>query len=478
MPEKPKKHLTLLPSGKNVTNRLEFNLLGRNPVNIKEKKLEKSRVEISVEIPPERIAEEYERVFVKIQKQAKVDGFRVGKAPLAMVKTRYKDTADQQVVEDVIKSTYLEAVKEKDLHPISYPAFEIPERLEAGKPFSFKATFDVPPTVDLGSYKSIAAEERQVNITELDVLEYIDSLREQKAVLSKKDETLPAEKGDVVKLKVTRIDNVAPEAIEKAAARDVSVIAGSRDDKYEFDLHVIGMKAGEEKDITFDYPKDYQYKSVAGTTQVFRIKAAEIQKRDLPALDDEFAKDLEYADLNEMKTKIRADIENYVSQQCRGEAKAHILTKIVENSKYEIPESMIEQEKQEVFNRLCQKIGFRAESPEQIAPFFGMKAEDMHKRMLEDAEQTIKTTLAVNEIARKENLTATEEKYAEAVADIAKRMNKDTAEVLELIEKNDGRRRLESEIIYNDSVDFVYAQGKIKKLSAIPYKEFSGKNEK
>jgi trigger factor len=446
-------------------------------VNIKEKKLEKSRVELSVEIPPERIAEEYERVFVKIQKQARVDGFRVGKAPMAMVKTRYKDNADQQVVEDVIKSTYLEAVKEKDLHPISYPAFDIPDRLEAGKPFSFKATFDVPPTVELGTYNSISAEERQVNVNELDVLEYIDSLREQKAVLSKKDETLPAEKGDVVKLKVTRIDNVAPEAIAKADARDVSVIAGTRDDKFEFDAYVIGMKTGEEKDVTFEYPKDYQYKSVAGTTQVFRIKADEIQKRDIPELDDEFAKDLEYADLNEMKTKIRADIDTYVSQKCRGEAKAHILTKIVENSKFEIPQSMIDQEKEEVFSRLCQKIGFRAESPEQIAPFFGMKAEDINKRMLEDAEQTIKTTLSVNEIARKESLVATEEKYAAAVADIAKRMNKDSAEVTELIEKNEGRRRLESEIIYNDTVDFVYAQAKIKKLSAVSYKEFSGKEE-
>jgi trigger factor len=435
-------------------------------------------MEISVEVTPERIAEEYEQVFVKIQKQAKVDGFRVGKAPLAMVKMRYQSTADQQVIEDVVKNTYLEAVKEKDLHPISYPAFDFPEKLEKGKSFTYKASFDVPPTIDLGNYKGISTEEKQVNINELDVLEYIDSLREQKAVLSKKDESLPAEKGDVVKLKVKRIDNVAPDAIEKTNERDVTVIAGSRDDRFEFDTYVIGMKNGEEKDVTFDYPKDYQYKSVAGTTQVFRIKADEIQKRDIPALDDEFAKDLEYADLAEMKTKVHADIDSYVSQRTRGEAKAQILTKIVENSKFDIPESMIEQEKKEVFERLCQRIGFRAESPEQLAPFFGMKAEEINKRMAEDAEQTIKTTLAVNEISRKENLAATEEKFNEAISDIAKRMNKDASEVRDLVEKNDGRRRLESEIVYNTTVDFVYEQAKVKKLSPVSYKEFSGKEEK
>jgi trigger factor len=443
-------------------------------VKIQEKKLDKSRMEISVEIPPERIAEEYENVFVKIQKNAKVDGFRQGKAPLAMVKTRYKDHADDQVVEDLIKSTYLEAVKEKNLQPISYPTFDIPERLAEGKSFSYKAIFDVPPTIELGTYKSIATDERQCSVTELDVLEHIDSMREQHAVLSKKDEALPVEKGDMVKIKVKRVDNIAPEAAEAADYRDVSVLAGSRDDQFEFDNHVIGLKINEEKDVTFVYPKDYQYKSVAGQTQVFRVKIAEVQKRELPVLDDEFAKDLgEYSTLDELKKKVKEDMEKFVSEKARGEAKGEILKKIVENSTYEIPESMIEQEKKEVFNRLCQRIGYQAESPDQLAPFFGMKPEDLKNRLAEDAAQTIKTTLAVNEIARKENITPTEEKYAAAIADIAVRMKKDAAEVADIIEKNEGRKRLESEIIYNDTVDFVYAQAKVKKLSGISFKEFS-----
>jgi trigger factor len=444
-------------------------------VNIQDKKLENARVEITVEVPSERIEQEYEKTFVKIQKSAKLDGFRPGKVPMPMVKTHFTELADKEVIENIVKDCYIEAIKEKGFHPIAYPVFDF-TRIVRGSNFTFKATFDVQPTVELGNYKGIAVDERQGSITELDVMEEIDGLRERHAVISKKADGLPVEKGDLAKLKVKRIDNVSPDVADAAESRDITVLAGSRDDQYEFDNHVIGMNAGEGKDITFNYPADYQYKSVAGQKHVYRISIAEIQKRDLPAVDDEFAKDLgEYESLDDMKKKIRERIEKLVSEKGRGEAKGSILQKIIENSTFDIPESMVEEEKGIILERLGQRMGYRVESVAEIAPFFGMSTEDMDAKLREEAVQRIKTTLVVTEVARKEDLKATDEQFQHAVSEMAAGSGKGVDEILKMIEEQGARTRVDAEIIYNSAIDFLYDQSKVKKLSPIALKEFLGK---
>jgi trigger factor len=442
-------------------------------VNIQEKKLENSRMEITVEVPAEFIEQEYEKVFVKIQKTAKIDGFRPGKAPLAMVKTKFADRADGDVVENVVKESYFAAVKEKNLSPISYPAFDF-DKLERGRSFTFKAAFDVPPTLTLGNYTGIDVEERVCEITDLDVNEEIESLREQHAVMSKKDDGKAAEKGDVVKIKIRRIDNVAPEAVDSLDWRDVTVLAGQRSESYEFDSYVIGMNVGDEKTVTMTYPEDYQYKSVAGQTQTYTIKAEEIQNRELPALDDEFVKDLgTYESVADMKIKIRENLEKMVSQKGRGEAKSEILKKIVEGSTFDIPGSMIEEETQAIFNRLCQRLGYQAESIDQIAPFFGLKGDDLKVKLAEEAGQSVRTSLAVNEITKKEAFKVTEEQYAKAVKEMSVSMNRSEEELRTMIEKSDARSRIESEIVYDSAIDFLYEKSNIRKLAPVSLKEFA-----
>ncbi|HNX60290.1 MAG TPA: hypothetical protein PKK43_14405, partial [Spirochaetota bacterium] len=239
------------------------------------------------------------------------------------------------------------------------------------------------------------------------------------------------------------------------------------------DPHVIGMNVDDVKDVVLTYPKDYQYKSVAGQTHTYRIVATEIQNRELPALDDEFAKDLgEYETLDDMKNKIRERLESFVSEKGRGEAKGEILKKIVEGSKFDIPETMVEEEKKSVLERLGQRIGYQFNSVAEIAPFFGMKAEDMEAKMRDEALMSVKTSLVVSDIIRKENLTVTDEKYNEALEDMAKRNGRPVEELKKMIEANNAKGRLDSEILYNNAIDFVYAQAKVKKEKPVSVKDF------
>jgi trigger factor len=441
-------------------------------VNIQEKKLENSRMEITVEISADKVAEAYEKAFVNIQKNAKLDGFRKGKAPIAMIKSRFKEHADQEVVEIIVKDSYFTAVKDKNLHPISYPTFDF-EKVVAGKGFTFKAAFDVPPSIALGDYKGISVSEKQCKVDDSDVNEEIEGMRQHHAVVSPKEEGLPTEKGDLVKLKVKRIDNVDPALVDATESREITVLAGSRNESHEFDMYVPGMEKEENKDVTFTYPADYQYPSVAGQTQTYRIEITDIQKRELPALDDEFAKKMgEYDSFDDLKQKTRERIEAFVSEKGRGEAKGEILKTIVENSKFDIPQSMIDEEKKMVLSRLSQRIGYRVDSVNELAPFFGMKPDELNSKLADEAVMSIKTSLAVAEISKKEEMTVTEEKFNEAVDEMAKKNGKTTDDIMKMIHENDARGRIESEIRYNNTVDFIYEQAKVKKEKPVSVKEF------
>ncbi|HEY1406410.1 MAG TPA: hypothetical protein VF857_07370, partial [Spirochaetota bacterium] len=165
-------------------------------------------------------------------------------------------------------------------------------------------------------------------------------------------------------------------------------------------------------------------------------------------------------------------IESFVSEKGRGEAKGEILKKIVENSKFDIPETMVEEEKKSVVERLGQRIGYPIQSAAELAPFFGMKPEELDAKLRDEALMSVKTTLAVTEIIKKEDLKVTDEKFAEAVDDMAKRNGKTAEEIRSMIEANDARGRLDSEILYNGAIDLVYEQGKIKKEKPVPVKEF------
>lgn len=442
-------------------------------MNIKEKKLENARMEITIEVESGRMDGAYEKAFEKIQKTAKIDGFRPGKAPLALVKQKFADSAEQEAVEILVRDTYLEAVNEKDYHPISYPEFSFKEKFERGKSFTFTAQFDTPPTIELGGYRGIKTEERSCTVSDLDIMEEIESVRERMATIGEKDETQPVEKGDLAKIQYKRIDNIAADLIDATAFRDLTVIAGSRDDMCEFDPHVIGLKKGEEKDIVFTYPKDYQYTAFAGQSHTYRTVVMEVKKRILPELTDDFARvSGEFSSIDDMKVKIRERIEKFVGEKARGESKGEILRKIVEASKYEIPASIIENEKKNVFERLCQRIGYKANSIAEIAPVFGTTVEDLEAKLKSESEMSIKTTLAVTEIYKKEGLTVTEDQYETALSDMAKNAGRPIEEVKELIEKQEARSRLESEILYNQAVELVYEQAKVKKLSSVTLKEF------
>jgi trigger factor len=441
-------------------------------LQVSEKRLENATIELQVEVPENRIEVEYKSVFNRIQREAKVAGFRKGKVPLKIIEQKFKEKADYEVVENLLRSVYLEVVTEKKLTPVSKPEFDFKE-LKRGKSFSFKVKFEVAPTVELAHYKNLSVVQRSCIIKDKDIDREVQSLREKNADISKKGEGESVENGDLVKIEVKRIDNMNESEIEKADFKEFSIIVGKSKEDYTFDNYIVGMKEGEEKEVEIKYPKKYEVKDLAGQRAVYIVKIAEINNMILPELDDEFAKDLgEYTTVEELRKGIGENLKRFVDERSKSEAKAELLKEVVKDSIFDIPETMIKNEMEASFQRFQQRIGFFARDINDFTSKIGINADDFVKNLRTEATESIKSTLVLSELARKEQLKVDEERYREVVENLAKQNNKTVEEIEKLIEENNSRENIESELVLEQALELLYTSANLKRSKAVSLEEF------
>ncbi len=442
-------------------------------MEIVEKKLENSRMELQIEVPGDEVDTEYKRVFAKIQNEASLKGFRKGKVPMNIVIQRFKDVADKEVAESLVRMYYVKAVEEKSLNPINMPDFDLDD-IDMGKPLTFKASFDIPPSVEIGKYKGYSVDEPVCNLTDKDVENEITALRERHASISKKEEGKPAEDGDYVKTLVKRIDNIDKAEIDNIKYDDIPLIVGKGEKDYDIDKHVNGMGLNEEKEISVKYPKDYNVKDLAGQKVKYLVKISEINKMDLPELDDEFAKDLgDYSSLEELRSGIKENLDKFVNDKGKAKAKADLLDKVVEDSKFDLPMAMIKDEMVNVFKRFQYNAGMdEPEDIEKVLSYIETNNKEFHEDIKKQAVKNIQSNLVLLEIAKAEEIKASEEKFKEALENIAKQSNKPIEEIEKLAGEGNARNNIESEILLNEAYDFIYEKAKVSKQKPVPYSDF------
>lgn len=439
---------------------------------VSEKKLENARMELEIEVPEANIEKEYEKVFNAYQKNAKIDGFRKGKVPREFIIKRFHASADAEVAENIVKEAYLEALKEKDLRPISEPEIKFDDKLEKNKAFKFNIKFDIAPTVTLGDYKKISAKENECRLDDEDIEKELQVLRERYATVSKKEKGEVAEKGNYVRAELKRIDNVDPAEIANVKPVSISSVLGKDTSEPGFDEEISGMKVDEEKEVTKKYPKDYSDKELAGQKAKFILKVIEISNLSLPALDDEFAKDLGgFQTLEEVRKKIREDFESYAKEKIKKLVNNELMDKIIENCKFDIPESIVNKEIEGIVARLESNMGLKSGGINDLYANGALNKDEFLAKIRGDALRNIKATLVLVEIAKAENLKAPEEKYKEIVASYSARANKSIEEIEKLIEENGSKENIEGDIVLNNAVELIYNNANIKKLKPVSFEE-------
>ncbi|WP_303905433.1 trigger factor [Thiohalomonas denitrificans] len=407
---------------------------------------------MTVDLPEEQISREVDKRLQQMARTTRIKGFRPGKVPMKVVKSRYGSQVRQEVLGEMVQSSFYEAVARENLRPAGHPRIEPKEGDEDAEGFAYTAIFEVMPEVEPASLEGAEIEKVTAEVTDADVDRMLDTLRKQNAEWEKVDRE--AREGDrvVVDFKGT-IDG---ESFQGGEGENVPVTLGSGRMISGFEEGLKGAKAGEERTLDLGFPDDYGYKEVAGKPVQFQVKIHAVEQPNLPEIDDEFAKRFGVESAEALKKEVRDNMERELEQSLKGRVKQQVMDKLVELNKVEIPRALIENESQALLEQMRQNM--------QVPQ--GKQGPDLSPSMFEEqAAKRVTLGLILAEIIKRNELKAESDQVRAAVEKIAASYEK-PEEVLSWY-FGDQRRlgEVESVVLEDRVVDWVLERAKVSEKS-------------
>ena len=417
----------------------------------------KNEVKLSFVVEAEKFEEAMKKVYTKTAKYFNIPGFRKGKAPMQLVERQYgSEIFYEDAFNELVPEVYDAAIKENNVEAVSKPNIDITQ-MEKGKDLIFTATVQTKPEVKLGKYKGIEIKKIEYNVSEEDINHEIGHMQEKNSRLVSVDDR-PVENGDITVIDFEGSVDGVPFEGGKAEGHELEI--GSNTFIPGFEDQIIGMKVDEEKDIKVKFPDEYFSKDLAGKDAIFKIKLHEIKKKELPKLDDEFAKDVsEFDTLEELKNSIKEkiDVENKNKEKCETEEEA--IKTVCENTEIDIPSGMIEVEIDNMVKDIEGRLSYQGLKLEQYLQMVGKTEEDMRKEFEDQAKKSVKSRLVLEAVVKAEKLEASEEEVGEKIKEMAKQYNRPEDELL----ANEQLRSYIAESMKTEkAIEFIVKNAKIK----------------
>jgi trigger factor len=385
---------------------------------------------ISIEVAPEFVSKEMDKSLADAAKKAKIPGFRPGKAPKAVVEKHYGEEVRSEVMQRLISESYLHALEEHKLNPVEMPAIDNISSLTKGSPLSFTATVEVRPKIELGAYDGIEVKEQEITVSDEEVNQTVDRLREMYANLEVV-EGRPLEKSDTAVIDFEGFKD--GKSIEGAKASDYMLGLGSNTLIPGFEDQLVGMNKGDTREIKVTFPDDYNNKDLAGKDATFTVTLKEIKKKVLPELNDDFAKDIgQDKSVAELKEGIKKDIDIRKRNEQTSAQREAVLSKLVDAHTFDVPPGMVDRELMSMARSYATRMARRG---------MDMKSIDIAKFREENramAEKRVKGVLILDEIAVKEKLDVTDQEITSALTVMARSSNQSVDAVRKYYESQEG----------------------------------------
>lgn len=423
-------------------------------------KIDKNRVELQVEVEPERLDEVLNQAYRKLVRKANIPGFRPGKAPRPVFERFYgKQPLYEEAMEQLIPRAYLEAVADTGIQPVSQPEVDVVQ-LEEGKPVIIKVQVDVKPEVTLGEYKNLKVERQVADISESDVDEELERLRNRYAKLVTVDEGT-VEMGDVITIDYEGTIDGQPFA--GGSATDRSVEVGKGFVAKDFDAHLVGMSSGETKQIPLAIPEDFPNKDVAGKEALITVTAKEIKRKELADLDDEFARDVsEHDTLEALRAETRARLEEAARKKAEYDMRNALIAGAVAGAEVEVPASMVATRVDSMLEEALRPVFEQGMSKEDFFRLADKTEESMRAEIRPQAEESLKKELVVDRIAEAEGLEATEEEVDAELAKMAEFYRLEADRLREILEQRNDLDTIRAAIRRDKAVDLLQANAEIE----------------
>ena len=423
-------------------------------MKIEVKDLEKSKKELSINVPQGNFNETYEKKLQAIKQTAKIPGFRQGMAPDNLVKKYYHNKVMTEALEKVINEAITTALKEQSINPLNMPLVK-DVKFEDDSSISFKVLVDVYPQFDVVKYKDFEFIEEIKEIKDKDVEEELKALQLRAATYNPKVENAEAAPNDL--LIVDIVEDIDGDIEE---SKDFTFVVDNNDFHKDFNEQVKGMKKGDSKEFIIEYPIDHPDKRFAGKKVKYTVTVKEIKERILPDLNDDLAKEVgeNFETLDELKKNIFEKLEQNSKTRSKNELTEKILKKIIDENPFDVPESMIIKQAEVMAKQLMDN--YKQIYGEEVVNQFPMDkiVEDMKPR----AEFQIKAALVINKITEKEHITVSDEEVEIKLKEYAEKMKTEYDKLKELWTKNGVIQSLKDNILIDKAHEFLVAVNKIE----------------
>lgn len=417
----------------------------------KMEKIDVNVVKFEVKVEADKFKEALTRAYKKNIKKFNVPGFRKGKVPMNVVKKYYGvEVLLEDAVNFSIEGSYAEALKENNVRPVDFPKVEVVQA-EEGKDLIYTAEVIVYPEVELGEYKGLNVEKKTYEVTEEEVSAKLKEMQEKNARVEVKEGAI--ENGNIAVIDFKGfIDGVA---FEGGEGHDYSLEIGSGSFIDNFEEQLVGAKAGDKVEVNVTFPENYGKEELNGKPAKFEVEVKEVKAKELPVLDDEFAKEVsEFETLEALKEDTTKKLEEANTARAEREYEEAILRSVVENAKMDIPAVMVEQEIDRMVQNLAQRLQYQGLTLEQYFQFTGTDAEKMREYMKENAETKVKTELVLEALQKAEKMEVLDEELKEKASEVSKLYGANDEKMVELLLQNQ-REALVADVMTSKVINFL-----------------------
>ncbi|MGM0433254.1 MAG: trigger factor [Pseudomonadota bacterium] len=403
---------------------------------------------MTIGVPAEEVEQQVDQRLREAAKQVRLNGFRPGKVPMKVVRKRFGQGVRQEVLGEVMRNAWMEAIQEQDVQPASQPRFE-PQTVEEGKDFEFVAVFEVMPEIEVGDLSQISVEKPWSEVQDKDINKMIDNLRRQQATY--KEVKRKAKKKDVMTIDFT--GTIDGEEFEGGSGEDQQLTLGDGQMIPGFEDQLVGAKTGEEHTLDVTFPEDYQNEELAGKQAQFQVTVKKVEEPQLPALEKEFFEQfgVEAETEEEFREEVRKNMERELKNGIQNRIKQQVIDGLLEVTELEVPQGMVDQEIERMKQEAVQQFGGQMDPSQLPSELFQ-----------DQAQRRIKTGLLFQQLVQDADLEVDSERVDEKIREIASTYQ-DPDEVVEYYNNNpQEKQQVESSVLEDQVVDYVLENAKVK----------------
>jgi trigger factor len=425
-------------------------------MQIKVESLSTVKKKLHFEIPADRVVTEYDKAFEEIRKKAAIKGFRKGKVPRSLIEKHYGDVLEQDVVKNIVNETYFKALADEKIFPVSYPVIEN-EELKKGETFRYSAVVEVFPDVVVKDYEGLEVTRELYRFDEAVIEARLKEMQESLAQMKPAEVGHAAARGDFVIFDFEGFIDGVP--FENGTGTDYQLELGSGKFIPGFEAQLEGMHAGDEGEIRVTFPQEYSHAEFAGKDALFKVRIKEIKCKELPAIDDDFARQFgEFESLQALRTQLTQMHEQQEKERIESDVRDEIVKALIARNEIQVPDSLVDQQAEQMLENAKKRLGYQRLSLEMM----GLDEEKYKIQFRPVAESQVKGSLLLDAVAKQEKITAGEDDLDEKF----RQMAGDNAQSLDAIRNHYLKNQKAKESLFlqikeDKAIDFLISRAKV-----------------